>query len=145
MVERAMALAAERESTMCDFRSPISASFPFPESSFDALFTSAVLEPLSNSGQALLEMYRVPKPGGCVGIINTDRGEPLISPPDESVRQFFERLESGFNHHGGSFNRGRHLRRMMRQAGFTVIDFSTSFNNAASSETVQRVVAGYMA
>ena len=145
MIERAMASASERRVDNVRFQIANICEIPFPDHSFDSLFTSAVLEHLSDPGKALQEMYRVLKPGGCAGIINTDWGEPLISPPDESVRQFFELFERGFNHHGGSLNRGRHLRQMMRQAGFTVIDFSASFQNSASPEAVQRSVANYIA
>ncbi len=90
-------------------------------------------------------MYRVLVPGGLAAIIKTDWGEPLISPPDEAVRQFFELFEKGFNHHGGSLNRGRHLRSMMRRAGFNVTEFSASCSNANTPEAVQRSVASYMA
>ncbi|MDH3601026.1 MAG: methyltransferase domain-containing protein [Candidatus Tectomicrobia bacterium] len=145
MIERAIATATERQVDNVRFQIANICELPFPDCSFGALFTSAVLEHLSDPGKALQETYRVLKPGGYVGIINTDWGEPLISPPDDSMRQFFELFERGFKHHGGSLNRGRHLRQMMRQAGFSVIDFFASFNNSISPEAVQRAVAGYIA
>ena len=145
MIERARTSATERQVENVRFQIANICDLPFSERSFDALFTSAVLEHLSDPGQALQEMYRVLKPGGCVGIINTDWGEPLISPPNDSMRQFFALFERGFTHHGGSLNRGRHLRQMMRHAGFTVISFAASFRNLASPEAVQRAVANYTA
>jgi ubiquinone/menaquinone biosynthesis C-methylase UbiE len=144
MIERAIATATAQQIGNVCFEVANICALPFADRSFDALFTGAVLEHLRHPGQALQELYRVLKPGGCIGIINTDWGEPLISPPDDAVRQFFALFERGFNHHGGSLNRGRHLRRMMRQAGFTVTDFSAAFNNATTPETIQRSVAGYV-
>ena len=145
MIARAIATAAERQVANVQFQTANICELPFPDSSFDTLFTSAVLEHLGDPGQALLEMRRVLKPGGLVGIVNTDWGEPLISPPDESVQQFFALFERGFHHHGGSLNRGRHLRSMMRQAGFTVTDFAATWSNSTTPEAVQRAVASYIA
>jgi SAM-dependent methyltransferase len=144
MIDRATASAAERQIDTVRFEVANICALPFPDHSFDAAFTSAVLEHLSTPRQALEEMYRVLKPGGLAGIINTDWGEPLISPPDDAVRQFFDLFERGFNHHGGSLNRGRHLSGLMGQAGFTVTDFSAGFNNFTTPEAVQRAITTYV-
>ena len=145
MIERAVVSAAERQLDTVRFEVANICALPFPDESFDTAFTSAVLEHLNTPEQALAELYRVLKPGGLVGIVKTDWGEPLISPPDDAVRQFFTLFERGFNHHGGSLNRGRHLRGLMRQAGFTVTDFSASFRNTTTPEAVQQAISVYVA
>ena len=144
MIERANAFARERQVANVRFQVADIHELPFPDSSFDAVFTSAVLEHLDNPVDALQEIRRVLKLGGLVGVVSTDWGEPLISPPDESVRQFFELFEKGFKHRGGSLNRGRHLRIMLREAGFDVTEFMASYGNSATPESVQTAVDGYV-
>ena len=144
MIERANALAKERQVPNVRFQVADIFQLPFPDSSLDAVFTAAVLEHLDKPVDALQEIRRVLKPGGLVGVVSTDWGEPLISPPDESVKQFFELFEKGFKHRGGSLNRGRHLRIMLRQAGFDVTEFVAAYGNAATPEAVETAVRGYL-
>lgn len=144
MIERANAFASERQVANVRFQVADIHELPFPDSSFDAVFTSAVLEHLENPVDALKEIRRVLRPGGLVGVVSTDWSEPLISPPDESVRQFFELFEKGFKRRGGSLNRGRHLRIMLREAGFNVTEFVASYGNSATPEAVQTAVEGYV-
>lgn len=144
MIERANAFAREREAANVRFQVADICALPFPDSSFDAVYTSAVLEHLDSPVDALQEIRRVVKLGGLVGVVSTDWGEPLISPPDESVKQFFELFEKGFKHQGGSLNRGRHLRIMLRQAGFNVTEFTAAYGNAATPEAVQTAITGYV-
>lgn len=145
MIERANTFAKERKISNVRFQVADICALPFPDSSFDAVFTSAVLEHLSDPGRALRDLHRVVKSSGLVGVISTDWGEPLISPPNEALARFFELFEKGFNRYGGSLNRGRHLRVMMRQAGFDVIEFSASYGNSPTPETVQSTVRGFVA
>jgi ubiquinone/menaquinone biosynthesis C-methylase UbiE len=144
MVSRANGLATENAVENVEFQVADIGELPFPEGSFDVVFTSAVLEHLADPDQALGQMRRALKPGGLIGAICTDWGEPLISPPDQSVSRFFELFERGFNHQGGSLNRGRHLRSMMLHVGFDVIEFSAAFGNSPTPETVQDSVDSYI-
>ena len=90
MVERATSFAAGRRTDNIEFQVADIRDLPFPDDSFDVVFTSAVLEHLGDPDRALREIHRVVKPGGLVGVINTDWGDPLISPLNESVSRFFE-------------------------------------------------------
>ena len=144
MIELANAFAEERQVANVRFQVADICELPFPDGSFDAVFTSSVLEHLGNPVQALQEIGRVFKVGGLIGVTCTDWSEPLISPPDESVGRFFELFERGFKNNGGSLYRGRHLRTMLRQAGFGVIEFSASYGNSATPEEVQSAVEGYV-
>ncbi len=144
MIERANGFARERQVDNVRFQVANICDLPFPDASFDAVFTCAVLEHLSDPVQALQEIGRVLTPGGVVGAISTDWGEPLISPPSDAVRQFFQLFEQGFNHYGGSLNRGRHLRAMLRQAGFDVSEFLVSYASSTTPQAVQSAVQGYI-
>jgi len=61
------------------------------------------------------------------------------------VTRFFDLFEGGFNHLGGSLNRGRHLRSMMLEAGFNVIEFFAAYGNATTPGLVQAEIDGYIA
>ncbi len=141
MIEQAYRLAQARTISNVSFEIASISKLPYEDGTFDAVFTSSVLEHLSDPLQAVHELFRVTKSGGICEVVSTDWGDPMISPPDESVSQFFELFERGFNQYGASLNRGRHLRIMMRQAGFEVIDFAAMFGNNATPEGV-RVMIG---
>ena len=144
MVERAIAITRERRVDNVSFRTADMLELPFPDGSFDTAFTSSALEHVDDPVRALGEIFRVLKPGGSVGVASTDWGEPLISPADTAVSQFFALFERGFNHHGGSLNRGRHLRIMLRQAGFSVTEFSASYLSSSTPDAVRGMVEAYI-
>ena len=145
MVEKANALANERGIKNVEFRVDDITDLSFPNNSFDLVFASAVLEHLPDPVVALREVRRVLKPGGTTVIINTDWGDPLISPESDDIRRFFELFEAGFNRYGGSLNRGRHLRLMMREAGLDVTEFQAYYGSSATPETIRYTVGGYVA
>ena len=144
MIDRAIAIAKERQEENVHFQVADIRELPFPDSSFDAVFTSAVLEHLGDPLEALGEISRILRPEGLIGVMSTDWSEPLISPADASVGQFFALFERCFNYNGGSMNRGRHLKALLHQAGFSVTEFSASFRNSSTPEAVLDTVEGYV-
>jgi len=144
MVERAWALAQEHQVAHVRFQVGDLCDLPFPASAFDAVFTSAVLEHLADPVQALREIGRVLKPGGIVGVVSTDWSEPLISPPDNALRHFFTLFERGFQHHGGSLQRGRHLRTQLHQAGLTDLAVTAACTSASTSDALRQTVDVYI-
>jgi len=144
MVDRANALADEGGIKNVEFRVDDITDLSFPNDCFDLVFVSAVLEHLPDPVVALKEIRRVLKPGAATVIINTDWGDPLISPESDDIRRFFELFEAGFNRYGGSLNRGRHLRLMMREAGLDVTKFQAYYGNSGTPVTIQYTVGGYI-
>ncbi|MDP6454714.1 MAG: methyltransferase domain-containing protein [SAR202 cluster bacterium] len=144
MIEQAKAFAAERGVENVEFQQADILNLPFADNSFDVVLTSAVLEHLNDPESAVKELHRVVKKGGLVGVVNTDWGDPLISPENESVSRFFEIFERGFNLYGGSLNRGRHARRWMREAGLDVFEFKAQYGNASEPEAVQAAMEGFI-
>ena len=144
MVDRANALADEGGIKNVEFRVDDITDISFPNDCFDLVFVSAVLEHLPDPVVALKEIRRVLKPGAATVIINTDWGDPLISPESDDIRRFFELFEAGFNRYGGSLNRGRHLRLMMREAGLDVTEFQAYYGNSGTPVTIQYTVGGYI-
>ena len=144
MVDRANALANEGDIKNVEFRVDDITDLSFPNDCFDLVFVSAVLEHLPDPVVALKEIRRVLKPGAVTVIINTDWGDPLISPESDDIRRFFELFEAGFNRYGGSLNRGRHLRLMMREAGLDVTEFQAYYGSSGTPVTIQYTVGGYI-
>jgi ubiquinone/menaquinone biosynthesis C-methylase UbiE len=144
MIAKANELAKERGVENVEFRTADITDLPFPDDSFDVVFTSAALEHLAEPERALEMIHSKVKPGGLVAAICTDWGDPLISPVNAELRQFFELFERGFNRQGGSLNRGRHLRVMMRKAVFDVIEFSASFGNSSTPDAARESVDTYI-
>jgi SAM-dependent methyltransferase len=144
MIEQAKAFASERGVENIEFQVADIRELPFPDNSFDVVLTSAVLEHLGDPERALQELHRVVKQGGLVGVVNTDWGDPLISPVNESVSRFFEIFERGFNLYGGSLNRGRHIRGMMREVGLDVLEFSAHYGVASDTESVEASMEGFI-
>ena len=144
MVDRANVLANEGDIKHAEFRVDDITDLSFPNDCFDLVFVSAVLEHLPDPVVALKEIRRVLKPGAVSVIINTDWGDPLISPESDDIRRFFELFEAGFNRYGGSLNRGRHLRLMMREAGLDVTEFQAYYGSSGTPVTIQYTVGGYI-
>jgi hypothetical protein len=69
---------------------------------------------------------------------------PLLSPPEDALQQFFMLFERSFQQYGGSMQRGRHLRGMLRQAGLTVLSMTVACPSAATPEAVRQTVEGYI-
>lgn len=145
MVEQATTIAKDRQVTNVRFEVADITDLPYPDDTFDRAFCCAVLEHLPYPVKALKETCRVLKPGGMAAFIKTDWGDPLISPESEAVAKFFDLFEGGFKLRGGSLNRGRHLRLMMLDAGFNVIEFFAAYGNATTPALVQAEIDGYLA
>lgn len=145
MVAQATSRARERGINNVEFRVDDITNLSLPDDSFDLVFASAVLEHLPNPVLGLKEIHRVLKSGGHAVIIKTDWEEPLISPESDDVRRFFELFEDGFKRNGGSLNRGRHLRLIMREAGFNVTDFQAYYGNSTTPAATQYAVSGLVA
>lgn len=100
---------------------------PFEDNSFDAAFSHAVLEHLQEPTKALLELFRVLKPGGVLGVRTPDWGGFLIAPSTPELDQAIEYYKVLQQQNGGNPYVGRHLRALLREAGFTGIKASASY------------------
>jgi SAM-dependent methyltransferase len=145
MIAQATKLATDQGAANVRFEVADITELPYSDNTFDSAFSCAVLEHLPDPVKALKEICRVLKPGGVAGLINTDWGDPLISPESEAVTKFFKLFEEGFNRQGGSLNRGRHLRLIMQEAGFDVVEFFAAYGNATTPDLVQAEINGYIA
>jgi ubiquinone/menaquinone biosynthesis C-methylase UbiE len=94
---------------------------PYPDVSFDHVFTCFVLEHLQDPAQALAELRRVLRPGGTLTAIEGDHGSAFFhpaSPHAQAVIDHQVRLQSAA---GGNALIGRELHPLLTQSGFTAI------------------------
>jgi ubiquinone/menaquinone biosynthesis C-methylase UbiE len=118
---------AHREGLNVDFRKASVYELPFEDRSFDAVFSHALLEHLSDPGAAVLEMRRVLKPGGSIGIRAGDLGGVLIDAASEGPAQAFGAYLANQKESSKDPNVGRKLGRLMRSAGFPVEKMTASY------------------
>lgn len=117
-IEDARRSAAERKLENAEFFTASVYELPFPDASFDIVYSVAVLMFLREPVRALAEMQRVLRPGGVAAVTDDDRGTVVIS-PDRPELWLAERLyQRAVEHEGGNPRCSRHIRRLMLEAGF---------------------------
>ncbi|MBN1401551.1 MAG: methyltransferase domain-containing protein [Anaerolineae bacterium] len=116
-IARARNRAAEQGVRNLDLRVGGVTHLPFPDESFDAVFSHNVLEHLRDPLGALEEMRRVLAPGGVLGIRDRAPGGRLMEPRDELVEAFNVVYEADWCEAAGHARTGRRLPGLMRQAG----------------------------
>jgi arsenite methyltransferase len=99
------------------FQKADAGELPYPDESFDAAVSTQVYEYVADVPAALIELYRVVRPGGRVVLLDTDWGSLVIHTKDE-VRT--ERILSAWNEHCVHTGLPRILSRQLREAGFAL-------------------------
>ncbi|MCH8063007.1 MAG: methyltransferase domain-containing protein [Chloroflexi bacterium] len=141
-VERAIAFASEQGVANARFEVANSYQLPFPDSAFDAVFAHTLLEHLTDPDTALAEMHRVLRPGGVIGVRDSDLGGLVINPHDETILEFFKVREQVWRSNGGNSRLGRQLAAMLRVAGFKRVQATASYDiygNYENAETIREV------
>jgi ubiquinone/menaquinone biosynthesis C-methylase UbiE len=118
---------AERESLYVDLRRASIYELPFDNESFDAVFSHAVLQHLSDPIAALAELRRVLKPRGVIGIRAGDMGGILVDAESDGPAKGFAAYLSNREKDGGDPFLGRKLPRLLRKAGFKVEQTTASY------------------
>jgi ubiquinone/menaquinone biosynthesis C-methylase UbiE len=118
---------ARREGLDVEFRKGSVYELPFPDKQFNAVFSHAVLEHLSDPAAAIAEFRRVLKPGGVIGLRAGDLGGLLIDADSEGPAQAFASYIAQQKQGAKDPNVGRKLARLMRQAGFSVEAMTASY------------------
>ena len=104
---------------------------PFADTSFDAVFSHALLEHLREPEKAVAEFRRVLKPGGALGVCTPDWGGFLVAPPSEKLLLAFEAYKELQNRNGGDVYCGRRLGGFLAGAGLENIELRARYENYA--------------
>ncbi len=118
---------------------------PFQDNLFDAVFSHAMLEHLSDPQAVLKEIRRVLKHGGLVGIRCIDLGATLIAPEDATLTRAHDIWLKFRQHCGGDPFMGRRLRALLREAGFTETIGSASSEAWGTPQRTQSMMAALTA
>jgi ubiquinone/menaquinone biosynthesis C-methylase UbiE len=119
-------------------------TLPFPNAEFDAVFCHSILSHLRQPSQALGEIRRVLRPDGILGAREVDTEGMLVSPFDPllpHVRDLWERV---IRHNGGNTRIGKQLSALVRQAGFTHLEVSASYECFGASVAQRRATPSQM-
>jgi ubiquinone/menaquinone biosynthesis C-methylase UbiE len=145
VLDRARTVAQERGD-------PVNLSFqlgdvydlPYPSDSFDAVWTSSLMQWLDQPTKALREIYRVLKPGGLYATRDRDRTGDLFGNANRLLlRALNLHYWQNERQTGGRFRRGSGMRALMLKAGFQQIVTGASYENHSGPEGARFIVGLY--
>jgi ubiquinone/menaquinone biosynthesis C-methylase UbiE len=140
-LEVGRALARTRDVKNIRFEAGTVYSLPFPDRSFDAVLAHAVLYHLGSPQQALAEIFRVLKPGGVLGVRDACTDSDIVTPATPELEKAWKLLSRCVGHNGGNTLLGKRLRPLLREAGFTSILLSASFDTYGTPEETRKMGA----
>ena len=112
---------------------------PFPDKTFDVVFSHATLAHLGEPVTALKEAQRVLKPGGIIGVRDCDWDGFLLTPTNATLDEAFKMYFRFRQHNGGDPFIGKRLRGLFREAGFVNAEGSASYECWGTRESVKSV------
>jgi ubiquinone/menaquinone biosynthesis C-methylase UbiE len=101
-----------------DLRVGDASQLPWPDASFDHVYTTWFLEHVSDPQAILREAYRVLKPGGTITLNETDYTTILIWPDSSDFQYLQDSFSELFHHASVNPNVGRALGPLLLSAGF---------------------------
>ncbi len=112
-----------------EFRQASVYGLPFADGEFDAVFSHALLEHLKDPVAAAVELKRVLRPGGMIGVCTPDWGGFLLAPPSERLLLAFEAYKALQNRNGGDVYCGHKLGTYLERAGFGQVTMRSRYEN----------------
>jgi SAM-dependent methyltransferase len=125
-LDLARAEIARRGLTNVDFAVGDVHALDFPDDTFDVVHAHQVLQHVTDPVAALREMRRVTKPGGVVGVRDSDYAAFTWWPQVPELTEWLDLYERVARGNGGEPDAGRRLLAWGRAAGFTELTATSS-------------------
>src|SRR5215469_1355254 len=126
-VHRAQDRAKQQQQVNASFGAASIYTLSFEDGYFDAVFAHALFEHLQEPVRALREMRRVLKSSGLVGIRSPDWAGWVVHPLNPILEEAFRLFKEIQIANGGNPYVGRALKGLLREAGFSNISVSASY------------------
>ena len=129
--------AAKRNIVNARFEAANIYDLPFEDSSFDAVFMSALIGNLREPTRGLREAYRVLKPGGVIGVKEFDHGGDITYPLEPAMAKYdelYRRLRAENGHNGES---GRMIGALLLESGFRELMMTASYEILSNPNVLQ--------
>jgi len=138
-IEQARLYAAEQSVNNVEFRVCDIYKLPFPDESFDAVFSNNLLEHISDHTGAINEMKRVLKKSGVIGIRSAADSGDIFEPGSPMLEKFSALFREVYARNGGDRTVGRRLKALLNISGFTGVIGSASYESPASPENIRHI------
>jgi SAM-dependent methyltransferase len=140
-IAAALSGARNREIANANFLTADCYALPFSESSFDRVFSHALVEHLTNPLGAVKSLYRVLKPGGVIGMCSPDWGGFVLAPPSAKLNEAIDAYKNLQIGNGGDVEAGRKLGELLKAGGFKDIEMSARYECYSSLSLIGEYLA----
>ena len=140
-VQLARQSAVEQGASNAQFRAGSAYALPFEDAQFDALFSHALIEHLSEPVRAMREFLRVLKPGGVMGVATPDWSGFLYGPSSPDLVAAVKAFEALQVDNGGDVNVGHKLSQHAVDAGFDGVRQRARYENFEPLSIITDVLA----
>jgi len=140
---RAQALAADRGVTNVRFEPADVYALPYPDTTFDAVFSHALVTHLADPVRAFTESKRVLKSNGVLAVSANDYEAVVVSPASSAMERVLALYPRVMARNGGNRLLARHLRGALLEAGFARAEGHGGSETFGTPERVRSFAAGW--